>query len=161
MTARADFSGSEWALLQQGPVLAGLQVVNADKGGTLKETRAMAKFYAAARRHDTPHMGDTALIEALVAESPHLATNRFENPNGRDREALCEHCADCLRKAVGLLAARASAEELADYRRFVLGLARVVAEAHTEGSFLGIGGGSPISVAEQAAIDQISEALGA
>lgn len=161
MTARADFTGSEWALLHQGPVLAGLQVLNADKGGTIKETRAIAKLYSAARRHESQYMGTTVLIEAIVEESPHLATNRFNDPDGKDRDALCEHCADCLARAVALLQARASAEELADYRRFVLGVAQVVAEAHKEGSFLGIGGGSPVSAKEQAAIDAITTALGA
>ena len=52
-----------------------------------------------------------------------------------------------------VLEAKASPEELADYRRFTLGLAERVARAKEEGD-------GPVSDAEQAAIDEISAALG-
>jgi hypothetical protein len=69
-------------------------------------------------------------------------------------EELKEHHLGIVRKAVTLLEAKASPEELEEYRRFALGLAERVANAKDEGD-------QPISDAERSAIDEISAALGA
>ena len=58
-----------------------------------------------------------------------------------------------LRDAVALLEPKATAEELDDYRRFVLNLANKVASAHRED-------GERVSAAEQAAIEEIAASLG-
>jgi len=54
---------------------------------------------------------------------------------------------------VALLESKATAEERADYSRFVLNLANKVAAAHREG-------GQSVSPAEAAAIQEIATALG-
>ena len=59
-----------------------------------------------------------------------------------------------LRDAMALLESKATAEERDDYRRFVITLANKVAAAHQEH-------GQSVSPAEAAAIQQITEALGA
>ena len=59
-----------------------------------------------------------------------------------------------LREAIALLQAKATPEEVEDYRRFVLFLSHNVAAAHREH-------GVEITPAEQAAIDRVGEALGA
>ena len=58
-----------------------------------------------------------------------------------------------LREAVKLLERKATADEVAAYRRFVLTLADKVANAHREG-------GEAVSDAERAAIEEISASLG-
>jgi len=58
-----------------------------------------------------------------------------------------------LRDAVALLTAKATPEEVGEYRLFILTLSQHVAAAHREH-------GVDVSPAEQAAIDDISEALG-
>jgi hypothetical protein len=63
-----------------------------------------------------------------------------------------------LEEAKGLLGDKASAEEAADYRAFVLDVAGDVARAHKEGGFLGVGG-QEVSEAEQAALDEIERTL--
>ena len=55
---------------------------------------------------------------------------------------------------------QASADEVEDYKSFVVSLAQRVAEAHKEGGFLGVGG-KEVGEAEQAALEEIKEALGA
>lgn len=57
-----------------------------------------------------------------------------------------------------VLQSKATAEELDDYRRFVVALAERVANAHKEGSFLGIGG-TRISEKEQTALDAIAASV--
>jgi hypothetical protein len=58
-----------------------------------------------------------------------------------------------VRDAVALLEAKATPDELGDYRRFVLTLADKVANAHREH-------GESVSEAERQAIGEITEALG-
>ena len=56
--------------------------------------------------------------------------------------------------AVALIEAKATPQELDDYKRFILNLADEVASAHREGE-------ATVSDAERAAIAEIAEALGA
>jgi hypothetical protein len=59
-----------------------------------------------------------------------------------------------LRDAVALLEKKATAEEVEDYRKFVLSLAAKVANAHREGA-------QTVSDAERAALEEIKGSLGA
>jgi hypothetical protein len=70
-------------------------------------------------------------------------------------EELKEHGLQRIRDAVGMVEQKATADELADYRRFVVSLAERVAGAKSEG------GDQPVSEAERAAIGEITAALGA
>jgi hypothetical protein len=52
MTRKADFNAEEWATIVNGPVYAGMHVIAADRGGTLRETLALGQVYQEAReRH--------------------------------------------------------------------------------------------------------------
>ena len=50
MTGKADFTLGEWELVLAGPPTAGLIVVTAQRGGVFRETFAIGKAYAEARR---------------------------------------------------------------------------------------------------------------
>lgn len=63
------------------------------------------------------------------------------------------------KSAAALLDSKASAAEARDYRQWVMALAEKVANAATEGGFLGFGG-ERLSPAEKTLIDQIRAALG-
>jgi hypothetical protein len=145
MTARDDFSPEEWHVVLEGPPSAGMIVVTAQRGGTFRETIAMAKAYAEAR---TQH-GESELLDEIVSAKPEIDHTRY-----RSAEELKENGLQHLRDSVALLQRKATPEELEDYRRFVLTLADRVATAHREG-------GESISPAEQAAIQEIAASLGA
>ena len=49
MTTKADFNAEEWERVLQGPAIAGLIVVAAQRGGTIREGMQMAKEYREAR----------------------------------------------------------------------------------------------------------------
>src|SRR5205823_3586725 len=68
MTGKADFSAEEWDLVREGPPTAGLVTLTAEKGGTFRESWALAKTYAEARKEH----GESELLDALVAEKPDL-----------------------------------------------------------------------------------------
>jgi hypothetical protein len=144
MTGSADFTPEEWELILEGPTGAGMVVVTAQRGGTFRETFSMAKAYAEARQQH----GESELLDELVSTKPKTDRTRHGS-----REELKQHALGELRDAVGVLQAKATPDEVDDYRRFVLGLAERVAAAHREGD-------QAISDAERAAIDEIAAALG-
>ncbi len=144
MTTKAAFSAEEWDVVLEGPPTAGMIVVTAARGGTFRETIAMAKAYAEARGEH----GESELLDEIVATKPTVDHSRYHSP-----EELRENGLEHLRGAVAVLGSKATAGELDDYRRFVLSLAGKVAAAHREH-------GQDVSPAEAEAIEQITAALG-
>jgi hypothetical protein len=104
----------------------------------------MAKAYADARKGH----GQSQLLDDLVAEKPKLDHTRYHSP-----EELHTACLGHLRDAIGTVEGKATPVEVDEYRRFVLGVAGKVAEAHRED-------GVAVSPAERAALDDITAALG-
>jgi hypothetical protein len=145
MTGKADFTPEEWKLVLEAPTSAGLIVMTAQRGGSFRESFAMAKSYVEARRDH----GASELLDEIVAAKPERDHNRYHSPDELKQAGL-RH----LRDAVALLGQKAAPEEVEDYRKFVLALADKVANAHREG-------GQAVSDAERQAIDEITEALGA
>jgi hypothetical protein len=144
MTGKADFTPEEWHVVLEGPPSAGLIVVTAQRGGSIRESVAIARSYAEARQQH----GESQLLDEIVAAKPEVDHTRYHSV-----DELKEHGLQHIRDAVELLERKATADELEDYRRFVLALADRVANAHREG-------GVSVSPAEQAAIEEITTALG-
>jgi hypothetical protein len=148
MTTKSDFSPSEWDVILQGPTSAGLIVITADRGGTVRETFSMARAYAEARQQH----GRSELLDEIAAAKPELDRSRSHSP-----EELKQRNLSHVTEAVRTLEGKVTAEELEDYRSFVLALAEKVASAHREGT----SEEGPVSDAERAAIAEIAGALGA
>jgi hypothetical protein len=151
VTRKADFNAEEWSTVVNAPVYAGMRVIGADRGGTLRESAALGRVYQEARaRH-----GESQLLDELVASPPAIDPQQLRAAGGD----LAAVTAQQLRDAMAILEAKANPAEIDDYKRFVMTLAQEVASAHKEGGFLGIGG-KPVSDAENQALDEISAALG-
>jgi hypothetical protein len=150
MTKKADFNAEEWSTVAEGPLLAGLRVITAHRGGTIRESLAMGQVYKQAReRH-----GESELLDELASSPPALDQERLRAA-GDVGQAVAER----LRQALAILEQKASPEEVEAYRRFVMNLAETAAKAHKEGGFIGIGG-KQVSESEQAALDEIEATLG-
>ena len=145
MTTKAAFSPEEWKVVLEGPPSAGMIVITAAHGGMFRETFAMSKAYAEARGEH----GESELLDEIVSAKPKVDHTRYHSP-----EELRNHGLGQLRDAMALLESKATAEERDDYRRFVIALANKVAAAHREH-------GQSVSPEEAAAIEQITEAVGA
>jgi hypothetical protein len=145
MTGKADFTAEEWQVVLEGPPSAGMIVVTAQRGGTFRETIAIAKAYVEARKKH----GQSQLLDEIVAAKPEIDHTRYHS-----FEELKDDGLRHLRDAVALLERTATAEELDEYRRFVLNLADEVANAHREA-------GENVSPAERAAIEEIAASVGA
>ena len=149
MTAKADFNAEEWSTIVEAPVLAGMRVVSAGRGGRIRESLAIAKVYAAARQAE----GQSDLLDAIVSSPP--AVDRQGLQGAGD---LAAATGDRLREALRILKEKATVDEESAYKRFVLGVAQAAAEAHKEGGFIGIGG-KRISDEERVALDEIEAVL--
>jgi hypothetical protein len=152
MTRKADFNAEEWSTIVNGPLYAGMRVISADRGGTLRESLAMGRVYQAAReRH-----GESELLDELVKSPPSIDPDQLRATGGDIAAVVSQQ----LRDAMATLEAKASPGEVDAYKTFVMTVAQAAAGAHKEGGFLGIGG-QQISDAENRALDEISAALGA
>lgn len=151
MTSKADFNAEDWSTVVDGPLYAGLRVIAADRGGTLRESMAMGRVYQEARAKQ----GTSPLLDELIKSPPAIDPEQLKAAGG-DISALT---ADHLRKAMSILHSMATADEADAYKTFVMTVAQAVAGAHKEGGFLGIGG-TRVSEGEDQALDEISLALG-
>jgi hypothetical protein len=149
MTARADFTVQEWQVLRDGPPSAALLVAAAQRGGTVRESLALAEAYLLERGD----RGHGPLLDEIVSWTPEVGRMRY-----RSVEELRERCTQNLRDAVEVLRERATPAEVDEYRRFILGLAERIARAHGDG-FLGLSD-PRVSDAERAAVEGIADALG-
>ena len=144
MTGKSAFTEEEWQAVLEGPPIAGMLVVTAESGGTFRESFALAKAYAEARQQH----GESELLDEIVSAKPQIDHTRYHS-----FEELRDNGLENLRSAVTALEGKATAEEVDDYRRFVVALANKVAAAHKEG-------GQDVSPAEAEAVQQITAALG-
>ena len=144
MTTKAAFSPEEWKLVLEGPSSAGMIVVTAARGGMFRETLAMSKAYVEAREQH----GQSELLDEIVSAKPKADHTRY-----RSFDELKDNGLQLLREAVAVLEGKATGEEVDGYRRFVLAVAKKVAEAHRED-------GQSVSPPEADAIEQIASALG-
>jgi hypothetical protein len=140
MTGKSDFTEEEWKTVLEAPPSAGLLVIASDRGGSIRETFSMAKAYTEARKDH----GDSELLDEIVNAKPEADHTRYHSP-----EELKEGTRKHLTDAVELLQAKATPEELDEYKKFIVGLANRVAEAH-----------KGVTDVERSAIGEIEAALG-
>jgi hypothetical protein len=144
MTTKAAFSPEEWKVVLEGPPSAGMIVVAAARGGMFRETLAMSKAYVEARELH----GQSELLDEIVGAKPKADHTRYHS-----FDELKDNGLRLVREAVAVLESKATGEEVDGYRRFVLTVAKKVAEAHRED-------GQSVSPPEADAIEQIASALG-
>lgn len=141
MTTKADFTPEEWELVREGPPTAALMAMTAERGGSFRESWALAKSYTEARQAH----GESELLDALAGEKPDL--KRYKSAEELESQGLGR-----LTEAVTLLEQKATADEVDAYRKFALDVAQRVAAAHKES-------GQPVSDAERAAIELVEASL--
>ena len=144
MTGKSDFTEEEWKTVLEGPPSAGLIVASASRGGTFRESFAIAKAYVEARKEH----GQSELLDEIESAKPQIDHQRFHSFDELKSAGL-QH----LRDAIAVLDSKATPDEVSAYRRFVLSVADRVAKAHRED-------GADVSGPEQAAMDEITAAMG-
>src|SRR3974390_3627610 len=117
MTSKTDFTTEEWHLILEAPPSAGMIVVTAQRGGSFRETIAMAKAYVEARQQH----GKSELLDAIVAAKPERDHTHYHS-----YEELKQHGLQHLRDSVALLESKATPAEVDEYRQFIVTLAGAV-----------------------------------
>ena len=162
MADKSSFT-PEWKLLLRSVMTAGLAVSMADPNGLwglLKEGVASAKALAEAKIDP----GADTLVKAVVGDFD-TATGRSAARDdlkarftGSKPAEIKQKCIETLRQASALVNAKAPNDAIA-FKGWLRHISQRVAEAATEGGFLGIGG-VQVSEAEKATLAEISNALG-
>jgi hypothetical protein len=139
MTDKSNFTPDEWKTLLESVMMAGIAVTAAEPSGLwgmLKESFASGSALVSAKMDP----GSSPLIKAVVAD--------FETAEGRSvaRDGL-------KKELTGSKPGEIKAKCIETLRQ-----AGAVAEASTEGGFLGFGG-VPVSEGEKATLNEISSAL--
>jgi hypothetical protein len=159
MTTKADFTDEEWARLERSPLVAGMAITLADPGGPIevvKESSAVLKTVLEAA--ETGGRGE--LVDAVAKDFAEKARHR-QNPLGgfRPKGAQArEQILDELRGANELVTEKATPEEAAAFREWLLSAARRAADAAKEGGFMGFHA-ERVSEGEQHMLDKLGEAL--
>ena len=143
MTTKAEFNADEWGRVAAGPFIAGLTVIAADRGGTVRETVALARAIA----EEQQDAENPELVKELLRERPDPQELQGKSPEGALGEALA------------LLEAKATPEEVQAYKQLCLEIAQRIAERTKSGGVLGIGG-ERVSSDEQAALERLRATLG-
>ncbi|MFW2332489.1 hypothetical protein [Ilumatobacter sp.] len=146
-TRRDDFADDEWGLLSAAPRIAGALIVLSDLHltGMLGEFKALA----VALTDRNADGADNELVRSLIDGMGAAADDDDDVPPA---VAL-------LQGAAALADAKATVDEAAGDRRWVLAAVRATAEARTESAVFGIGG-ERVSDDERAASADIAAALG-
>jgi hypothetical protein len=159
MTTKEQFTDDEWARLERAPIVAGMAISLADPGGPIeavKETMATLKTVTEAAKEG----GQGELVDA-VAESVAEKAQRRQSPLGdfKPKGALAgEQILEELRAANELVSQKATPEEAAAFRQWLLTAAQRAADAAKEGGFLGFNA-QRVSEGEQQMLDKLGEVL--
>src|SRR5215471_15097364 len=162
MPDKSNFTPDEWKLLLESVMTAGIAISAAEPSGLwglLKESFAEGNALMTAKMDP----GADALIKVVVAD--------FDTSEGRStaRDGLKERltgskpaeikakCIETLRQAGAVVDAKAPSDAAA-FKGWLRQISQHVAEAATEGGFLGFGGVA-VSDAEKATLTEISGAL--
>lgn len=165
MSAKENFSTQEWNLLQRALLDAGRYIVMADprsQADVTRGARAIDQFYAELRDRATRLGLDNSLLAALLTDTssqPPLEQAPLPQPGSKEFEDLRRHTLDNIKQAAALLAAKATPEEAKDIKIKMYQLAGETAAASKQGSFMGFGG-TRVTDAEKAALNELSDALG-
>jgi Bacterial protein of unknown function (DUF937) len=145
--------GADWSRVQAAPAAALMMVATADLSGpvgSIKEVQAATKALAGAAHKAEP----TSLLAAAFGSG--IDTDMLKQV--RELAPTKDKLLDVIKAGAASVASKSPAEAAA-YKATILAVAKAAAEASKEGGFLGIGG-TLVSKDEQAALDQLSAALG-
>ena len=162
MATKADFTVDEWKLILGSPMLTGMAVTLAEPSGLwglMREGMASGQALLAARKDP----GALSLVKDIVAdmETGDGRTAAREGVKaqltGKTPAELKAQVLTTLTRVSGILDAKAGADS-GPFKAWLKHVSERVAEASTEGGFLGFGG-VKVTEAEKASIEDVARAL--
>jgi hypothetical protein len=162
MTSKADFTDEEWTRLRRAPFVAGMAITLADPGGpfeAFRETAATLKTVLG----DARDGGRGELVTAIAGDVEASAREHRSPLAGfRPDKGVTAGVAilDELRAVNDLLTEKATPEDAAAVREWLLAAATAAADAAKEGGFMGFHA-QRVSEGEQQMLDRLGEVFSA
>ena len=162
MTSKADFTDEEWTRLKRAPFVAGMAISLADPGGPIeavRETAATLKTVLGAAESG----GRGELVDALaraVAEDARQRKSPLAGFKPSKSAAAGVEILDELGEVNRIVSQKATPEDAAALRDWLMAAAQEAANAAKEGGFLGFHA-ERVSEGEQRMLDRLSEVLAA
>ncbi|HVD18108.1 MAG TPA: hypothetical protein VNC63_05455 [Propionibacteriaceae bacterium] len=159
MTTQSDFTEEEWVRVRRAPFVAGMAISLADPGGPIELTKETSASFKAATNPPSREqlLAEIALdIQAMTQERQNPLTD-FKPTQGSDpRQQMLEE----LRAVSAIVSSKATAEETAAFKVWLLSTAQAAADAAKEGGFLGFGA-VQVSEGEKSMLEQLRVTIGA
>ena len=159
MTSKPNFTDEEWARLKRAPFVAGMAISLADPGGPIeavKETAATTKTVRAAES------GDRGELVGELAREVVADAGQRKNPLGGFKPSSGATAGVEILGELGdinrIVAEKASPEDAAAMREWLLDTAQEAANAAKEGGFMGFHA-ERVSEGEQKMLDSLREVL--
>ena len=159
MTSKADFTDDEWARIKRAPFVAGMAISLADPGGPIEAVKETSATLKAVRGAEGGGRGE--LPRAIAAEVLAEAGQR-KNPLGGFKPSSGANAGveilDELGEVNRTLSEKASPEDAAAVREWLIEAAQEAANAAKEGGFMGFRA-ERVSEGEQRMLDRLHEVL--
>jgi hypothetical protein len=159
MTTKSDFTEEEWVRVRRAPLVAGMAISLADPGGPIelaKETTASLKSATNPPSREQL-LADIALDLQAMAQSRQNPLTEFKPTKESDpRQQILEE----LRAVTEIVSAKATAEETAAFKQWLLTTSQAAADAAKEGGFMGFGA-EQVSQGEKDMMSQVRATIGA
>ena len=159
MTSKTDFTDEEWTRLKLAPFVAGLAISLADPGGPIEAVKETA---ATLRTVQGAQGGERGELVAAIAREVAADASQRKNPLSGFKPskgaAAGVEILDELGAVNGIVSEKATAEEAAAVRDWLLAAAQEAANAAKEGGFLGFHA-ERVSQGEQDMLDRLGRVL--
>jgi hypothetical protein len=155
MTTKSDFTDEEWVRVRRAPFVAGLAISMADPGGPIELAR---ESMGTVKSATNPPTREQLLSE--VALDIQSMTQQRQNPLSDFKPQAPEQILDEVRAATDIVSSKATAEEAAAFKQWLLTTAQAAADAAKEGGFMGFRA-TQVSEGEQNMLDKLRSTIGA
>jgi hypothetical protein len=155
MTTKSDFTDEEWNRIRRAPFVAGMAISLADPGGPIEMSKETMTTMKSATN---PPSREQLLAE--VALDIQSMTQQRESPISGFKPQAAQQILDELGAVSEIVSSKATAEEAAAFKQWLLTTAQAAADAAKEGGFMGFGA-VQVSEGEQKMLDQVRATIGA
>jgi hypothetical protein len=155
MTTKSDFTDEEWTRVLRAPFVAGMAISLADPGGPIEMSKETMTTFKAATN---PPSREQLLTD--IALDIQSMTQQKQSPISGFKPQAAQQILDELGAVSEIVNSKATAEEAAAFKQWLLTTAQAAADAAKEGGFMGFGA-VQVSEGEQKMLDQLRTTIGA
>jgi hypothetical protein len=155
MTTKGDFTDEEWVRVRRAPFVAGLAISMADPGGPIELAK---ESMGTVKSATNPPTREQLLSE--VALDIQSMTQQRQNPLSDFKPQAPEQILDEVRAATDIVSSKATVEETAAFKQWLVATAQAAADAAKEGGFMGFGA-TQVSEGEDNMLEKLRTAIGA